>query len=287
VRVSPDGSRAVVSLYDDTLDDLWIWNFARRTLERMARTPGADMSPLWERSGRHVLFSLAPPGSGPTIFRQAADGTGTAEQLIPPQGFQYPTTMSPDGRRLLIQQTLAPVGRRIRALDLNAAGNAVEREAVLIAHATSPEISPDGRWLAYQSNESGQDEVYVRPFPSVESGRVLISTAGGTRPAWVPKGNELLYVDAKGLLTAVPLQVSGSTLKPGLPVTVSRTVYFAGVSALGVTALRGFDVAPDGQRFLMIKETAEVDQAGGLASVVVRLNVAEYLRARQSPQAAQ
>jgi hypothetical protein len=148
----------------------------------------------------------------------------------------------------------------------------------------SPEISPDGRWLAYQSNESGQDEVYVRPFPAVDSGRVLISTAGGTRPAWTPKGDELLYIDAKGLLTAVPLQVAGSTIKPGLPVTVSRTVYFPGVSALGVTPLRGFDVAPDGQRFLMIKETAEADQAGGLASVVVRLNVAEYLGATRSRQ---
>jgi serine/threonine-protein kinase len=279
VRVSPDGSRAVVSLYDDSLDDLWIWNFARRTLERMARTPGADMSPLWDRRGRHVLFALASPGGGPTIFRQAADGTGSAEQLVPNQGFQYPTTMSPDGRRLLIQQTLGPAGRRIRALDLNVDGNGVEHEAVLVANAMSPEISPDGRWLAYQSNESGEDEVYVRPFPAVESGRVLVSTAGGTRPAWTPKGDELLYIDAKGLLTAVPLQVAGSAIKPGLPVTVSRTVYFPGVSALGVTPLRGFDVAPDGQRFLMIRETAEADQAGGLASVVVRLNVAEYLGA--------
>ncbi len=281
VRVSPDGTRAAVSLYDDTLDDLWIWNFARRTLERMARTPGADMSPLWDRRGRHVFFALAPPGGGPTIFRQAADGAGTPEQLIRNEGFQYPMTMTPDGRRLLIQQILGPqVGRRIRALDLNGDGNGVEREAVLVANGMSPEISPDGRWLAYQSNESGQDEVYVRPFPAVESGRVLISTAGGTRPAWTPKGDELAYIDGKGLLTVVPLQVARSTIKPGLPVTVSRTVYFPGVSALGVTPLRGYDVAPDGQRFLMIKETAETDQAGGLASVVVRLNVADFLGAK-------
>ena len=153
---------------------------------------------------------------------------------------------------------------------------------MVLANAWSPEISPNGRWLAYQSNESGRDEIYIRPFPDLDAGRMLISTAGGSRPAWAPSGGELFYVDATGLLTAVPLQIVGNTLKPGLPVTVTRTRYFAGVSALGVTALRGYDVAPDGQRFLMIKESASAERDGGPASLVVRLNFAEVLNARLS-----
>jgi serine/threonine-protein kinase len=276
-RVSPDGRRAVVAVYDDTLDDLWIWDFARRTLERMTRTAGSDMSPIWDRSGRHVIWAVAAPGGAPTVHRQAADGTGAAEQLTESAGFQYPTTMTPDGRRLLIQQGPVPIVNRIRALDLNAGPGAAQGENVAIANAWSPELSPDGRWLAYQSSESGRDEIYLRPFPDVETGRVLISTAGGTRPAWAPDGRELFYLDGDGLLTAVPLKIAGSTIQPGQPATVSRTLYFAGVSSLGVTALRGYDVAPDGQRFLMIKESAPDEQAGGPASVVVRLNLGEVL----------
>jgi serine/threonine-protein kinase len=287
-RVSPDGSRAVVALYDDTLDDLWMWDFARRTLERITKTEGADMSPLWDRDGRHVIWALVQPGGTPTVYRQLADGTGTAEQVAPSRGFQYPTTTTADGR-VLIQQTAGARGGRgaadrgVRALNLNPSANATSTTGdVLIANAVNPEVAPNGRWVAYESNESGRveiGEIYVRPFPDVNSGRILISTAGGTRPAWAPNGNELYYLDGAGLLTAVPLQTVGNTLKPGLPVTVSPTLYFAGVSALGVTPLRGYDVAPDG-RFLMIKESAPGEQAGGPASVVVRLNFAEALNAR-------
>ena len=222
-RISPDGSRAVVSVYDDRLDDLWIWDFARRTLERVTKTPGADMSPIWDRSGRHVIWALAPPGGAPSVHRQAADGTGEAERLMGSQGFQYPATMTPDGRRLLIQQGPA---RRIRTLDLATGGTAPQTAGELMSSAWSPEISPNGRWLAYQSNESGRNEIYVRPYPDIDAGRTLISTAGGTRPAWAPNGSELFYLDAAGLLTAVPLQVVGNTLKPGLPVALSRTAYF-------------------------------------------------------------
>src|SRR5262249_8838339 len=149
-RVSPDGSRAVVAVYDDTLDDLWIWDFARRTLGRMTKTDGSDMSPMWDRSGRQVIWSLAVPGGSPKVYRQAADGTGTAEPLTANEGFdggfQYPTTMTADGSRLLIQQGPAPLMRRIRTLDLTASGSAAENGDVDVPNAWSPELSPNGRW---------------------------------------------------------------------------------------------------------------------------------------------
>jgi serine/threonine protein kinase len=279
-RISPDGSRAVVAVYDDALDDLWVWDFARRTLERLTRTPGSDMSPLWAANGRRVIWALASPGGSPLVHWQAADGTGAPAQLSQKgPGFQYPTTITADGTRVLIQQGTG-ANRRIGAFDLNADGSAANEMKVLIANAWSPALAPNGRWLAYQSNESGSDEVYIRPYPNVEGGRILISTAGGTRPAWAPSGNELFYLDAAGLLTTVPLQTVGDTLKPGLPVTVSRTAYVAGGSSLGIAPLRAYDVAPDGQRFLMIKDSAPTERAGGPASLVVRLNFAEILNAR-------
>ena len=277
-RISPDGSRAVVAVYDDTIDDLWIWDFARRTLERVTRTPGSDMSPIWAPNGRRIIWALASPGGSPLVHWQAADGTGAPAQLSQKgPGFQYPTTMAANGTRLLFQQGTG-ANRRIAAVDLNADGSAANEINGLIANAWSPEISPNGRWLASQSNESGRDEIYVRPYPNVEGRRILISTAGGTRPAWGPTSGEVFYLDAAGLLTSVPLQIVGETLKPGLPVTISRTVYVAGNSALGIAPLRAYDVAPDGQRFLLIKDIA-LHERGGPASLVVRLNFAEVLHA--------
>jgi serine/threonine-protein kinase len=277
-RISPDGSRAVVAVYDDALDDLWIWDFARRTLERMTRTPGSDMSPIWAASGRRIIWALASPGGSPLVHWQASDGTGAPAQLAQKgPGFEYPTTITANGTRLLIQQGTG-ANRRIAAVDLNADGSAANDINGLIANAWSAEISPNGRWLAYQSNESGRDEIYVRPYPNVEGRRILISTAGGSRPAWGPASGELFYLDAAGRLTSVPLQIAGETLTPGLPVTISRTVYVAGNSALGIAPLRAYDVAPDGQRFLLIKDNA-LNERGGPASLVVRLNFAEVLNA--------
>ena len=131
------------------------------------------------------------------------------------------------------------------------------------------------------TNRSARRSTFGR-FPAVDTGRVLISTAGGTRPAWAPSGRELFYLDGAGLLTAVPLQIEGGTLKPGLPITLSRTLYFTGASSLGVTSLRAYDVAPDGQRFLMIKDSAPSEQQGGPPSLMVRVNFAEVLNARLS-----
>ena len=143
------------------------------------------------------------------------------------------------------------------------------------------EISPDGHWLAYQSNESGQYEIYVRPFPNVNDRRSLVSTSGGTRPAWARSGRELFYLDGKGLLTAVSVQTTASDFKAGNPAKLLDTRYYAGASALGID-LRGYDVSSDGQRFLMIKDNAQTDQTATAApaSMVVVLNWATELEAR-------
>ena len=135
------------------------------------------------------------------------------------------------------------------------------------------EISPDGRWLAYQSNESNQDEIYVRPFPSVGDGRWPISTGGGTQPLWAPNGRELFYRHGNSLLS-VPVETT-RTFSAGTPTTVFEGPYFSPPAGL---AGRTYDVSRDGQRFLMIKDAPAGDPNAAAASIVVVLNWTEELK---------
>ena len=111
------------------------------------------------------------------------------------------------------------------------------------------EISPNGHWLAFVSNESGRNEVYVRPLPNVDGGRWQVSTGGATEPTWSRSGRELFFLDATGLLTVVPVE-AGAAFHAGDPASVLHTRYSTGNFAL----LRNYDVSADGQRLLMIKD---------------------------------
>jgi serine/threonine-protein kinase len=124
-------------------------------------------------------------------------------------------------------------------------------------------VSPDGRYLAYQSNESGQFEIYVRPYPNVNEGRWQISTAGGTSPAWARSGRELFFLDASGRLTAASVQTSDATFRAGPPAKVLDVVYDAPYS------LFSYDVSPDAQRFLMIKQSQTGARTSSPAIVIV------------------
>jgi eukaryotic-like serine/threonine-protein kinase len=130
----------------------------------------------------------------------------------------------------------------------------------------SADISPDGRWLAYQSDESKQDEIYVRPFPNVDSGRWQVSTGGGTRPAWARNGRELFYYQAPGKILAVPIQ-PGAAFASGTPQVVVNGQY--AVAQPG----RTYDLSPAGKRFLMIKDATP-------SQLVVLLNWLNELKAR-------
>ena len=134
------------------------------------------------------------------------------------------------------------------------------------------EISPDGRWLAYQLQESGRHEIYVRPFPNVDDGRWPISTGGGTRPLWAPDGDELFYLASGGALIAVPVQTS-PTFSAGRPDLV-----FDGPYAVGGSTGPSYDIAADGQRFLMIKDQAAA--ATESTQIIVVQNWFEELKAR-------
>jgi eukaryotic-like serine/threonine-protein kinase len=140
-------------------------------------------------------------------------------------------------------------------------------------------VSPDGHWLAYQSDESGRDEIYVRPFPNVNGGHRQISTSGGTRPLWARRGRELFFLDAANLLHGAAVTTS-PTFGVATPFKILNNAYFvvSGISG------RSYDISPDGKRFLLIKESRDANprSTSTAASMVVVVNWLDEFKARLS-----
>lgn len=199
------------------------------------------------------------------IFWQFADGSGGAERLSDAPG--VPQDISLDGQLLAFQQNDPKTQRDISILSLR------DRKADVFIRTPStdvaPRFSPDGRWLAYVSDESGRPEVYVQPFPG-SSGRWQISTEGGTEPVWNPNGRELFYRIGRQFM-AVPVTLE-PTFSPGKPIVLFEGDYIA--SEFPLTSA-GYDVSRDGQRFLMVKE---VEQPLSTTQINVVLNWFEELK---------
>ena len=184
--------------------------FARETLTRLTFDPGFDRLPVWSPDGQRIAFSSQRDGSVGNLFSQVADGTGPVERVAEQNERQvFPTSFSPDATQLLVFGALGDGGTAqdeddigIVALEAAGSGGSSTRAVGPLLQTAfgerNAEVSPDGRWVAYESNESGQDEIYVRPFPDVESGRWQVSTGGGTRPLWARNGRELFYYVAPG-----------------------------------------------------------------------------------------
>jgi Tol biopolymer transport system component len=251
-------------------------------LTSLDRDPSQDMAPVWTPDGRRVLWTSTRGGTVPNLFWQAADGTGKVERLSTNPGNQFPTSITPDGNQLLYFGSNQTQSLDIFAMNLRGDDRTPKTLLSSAAVEMGAEVSPDARWLAYHSNESGEYQVYVRPFPNVDDSRQQISTDGGTRPAWSPRGNELFYLDTRGLLNAVSVKVENGKFVPGVPTMLLKTAYHGGASRLGLD-LRGYDVAPDGQRFLMIKDQFP-GQTPTLAGMVVVLNWVEDLKTRLPAQ---
>jgi serine/threonine-protein kinase len=272
-RLSPDGTRVALDIRDGQ-NDIWIWDLTRQTLTRLTDAPATDQNPVWTPDSRRVLFASTRPGA-PNLYWQAANNTGTVERLTTSANQQLPLSISPDGTRLIVREQVPTTGFDLRVLRLDPSTplGTPPRQTEPLLQTTSSEdngdLSPDGHWLAYESNESGRNEISVRPFPTVDAGHWTISTSGGTRPVWVRSGTELFYLDGAGAMTRVPIQTA-PTFSAGTPTTLFATRYFTGVAS------RTYDVSPDGQRFLMIK-TAGTEQA---PSMVVVLNWSEELKAK-------
>ena len=184
----------------DQENDIWVWNLARETFTRITSGPAMDRVPVWTPDGQ-LLFSSSD-GAGANLFRVAVDGTDAAERLTQSPNEQFPTSTSPDGAFAVFSDNTT---QDLMLLALSRDG--LVRPLVQTKFIEeNGEISPDGRWLAYESNQLGQREIYMRSFPDITSGYMQISAGGGTRPLWARNGEALFYVAPTGTLMSVPMQ---------------------------------------------------------------------------------
>jgi Tol biopolymer transport system component len=245
-RISPDGARVALHALDQE-SDIWLWDLVRPTLTRLTVEPGADIYPVWAEDSRRLFWAGR---SG--LYTQAADRTGMPTTLLnepgpPPQS----TSVSPNGDRLVFHRVNPKNDFDVMQLQLDGAKQVTPLVQTRFSERNA-DVSPDGRWLAYEANDSGLFEIYVTPFPD-SGGRSLVSTNGGRQPLWA-RGRtgrlELFYLEGADALMRVgvmPGTMWAATLPEKL-FDIGR--YYAGstVTAYG----RMYDVAADG-RFLMIK----------------------------------
>jgi len=261
--ISPDGKRVAVSI-DDQEYDLWIWDFTRDSLTRLTFDRGRDTYPSWTPDQRRVVFMSGRRGVF-NLYMRLADGTGSDERLTTNDNAQFGSpTFSRDGSRVVFAQVFPDTSEdlmMVTVADWSQAfnGAAVAEPLVRSSFAErNPQISPDGRWLAFESNESGREEIYVRPFPNVASGQWQVSTGGGTVPLWSRTGRELFFRAGSSLMAASV--GTDQTFSAGAP----AKLFDGYMTGLG----RSYDASPDGQRFLMIKE-GKTDRTQPASVVVV------------------
>ena len=248
--LSRDESRLALSRLDGT-SDIWVLDVKRGVSTRLTTDPAFDLTPEWSPDGHRIAFTSNRMGlSEYALYMKSADGTGKDELLVA-EGLMTtsPNDWSPDGRFILYVIGHADGTRDILARPLEGDPKPVPVVATSF-NETNAQFSPDGRWIAFQSNESGQPEIYVQPF--LRPGhKVRISTAGGVQARWRRDGKELFYLAADQRLMAVPIQVDAQLLNGvdvGTPAALFTTS-LAGVPQNG--SGRHYMVSRDGQRFLM------------------------------------
>jgi len=248
IDLSPDGKRIAVHRHEGTGGDIWILESLHGPITRLTLEPSRDnSSPVWSPDGTHVAYSARQNGKW-RIYQKLSVGNSNEELLSESDLNSAPMAWSPDRKSLVL-----------RVVDPKTAGD--ESVFSFETKKTTPflngpyneltaQISPDGKWIAYASNESGGYEIYVRPFPSGE-GQYHLSVNGGYAPRWRKDGKELFFLTARAYrMASVRVDTSGSSLKADAPVELFDTRYVQFAHSNGGTYLP-YAVSPDGQRFLI------------------------------------
>jgi WD40 repeat protein len=263
-RLSPDGRRVAVGIGAEQGTQIWIYDLSREpALTRLTFEGTNNISPVWTPDGKRIVFQSNKEGP-PNLFWQLADGSGGPERLTTSEHLQAPMSWSPDGQLLAFIEVNPTTGRDIWVQRLS------DRKAQPFVRTpfneTAPRFSPDGRWLAYASDESGHDEIYVQPYPG-PGGKWLISTEGGTEPAWNPNGRELFYRSGDKMMSV------DIATQPGFAAGKPRMLFEGQYEGASIPTAN-YDFSPDGQRLLMVTKESEQKQ------INVVLNWFEELKRR-------
>jgi eukaryotic-like serine/threonine-protein kinase len=250
-NISPDGTKIAVTDYGGKTHDIWVWDLVRKTLTKLTSEGKDNICPVWTPDGKRIAFfsfGHGSSGNGSGIYWKAADGSGQDDLLSStPDRLLFPYCWSSDGEKLVGAELTAAMDKTHIGM-LSMEGDHAQKTLVQQAMEGSPKISPDGRWMAYSSTESGQTDIYVRPFPEVDKARWQISASGGGSPLWSPDGRELFYLNGDAVMA-----VSVKT-EPSFDIVGTSKVLFRG-TFVGPYMGEGtpWDISHDGKRFLMIK----------------------------------
>jgi serine/threonine-protein kinase len=265
VQLSPDGLRLAVSGRESQgTPDIWLYDLARGTWTRLTFGPASNRSPIWTSDGKRVLYLSERPVFD--LYWKAADGSGSDELLVGNQEDKHPSSISPDGTTALFSISDPKNGLDLWLLSLTG-----KREIKPWRQTSFNEqaavFSPDGRWVAYQSDETGRFEIYLEPVAG--GARSQVSTDGGIEPMWARNGRELFYRNKRKLLS-VPVQASGTTPSLGNP-----AVLFEGDFLFNYDYGSNYDVSPDGHRFYFVQTGKS---SGDNVKINLVLNWTEELR---------
>jgi Tol biopolymer transport system component len=267
LELSPDGKRASVRISDQASKGryIWLYDVARGLRSRFTFDPADDLNSVWSPDSSRVVFSSRRKVFF-DLYQKASSGAGSEEVLLEDNLDKFPMSWSPDGRFILYVSSGPSRGNDLFVLPLTG-----DRKPFPFLQTRFSEsdgrFSPDGRWVAYSSNESGKNEVYVAPFPG-PGGKWQISTVGGTEPAWNRNGRELFYRSGDKMM-AVDIAT-----QPGFSAGAPRTL-FEGQYASAPFPTTNYDVLSDGQRSLMVKPS---EQEAATTQINVVLNWFEELK---------
>jgi len=255
-RVSPDGKRVSVTVAEENTQ-IWLYDLARDTLTRLTFEGDQNYNAVWSPDGKRIAFQSRKDTST-EIYSQSVDDTGELEKLTIRDMPFVPMSWSPDGQTLSLIEVNPETGFDLWVMSMK------DRKPALFLgtrfNESVPRFSPDGHWLTYISNESGRNEIYVRPFPG-PGAKLQISIDGGTEPCWNPTGRELFYRNGDKMMAVnIGLQ---PTLTAGKP-----HVLFERQFLLSPATTPNYDVSHDGQRFLMVKAAGAGETAPAQINVV-------------------
>jgi len=277
--LSPDGTRLALKAVTDLGEDIWVKSIPTGPIARFTFTPSEERMPRWSPDGETIAF-LSPRDDNFDVWSRRADGTGDAELLVDLEESIAELAWSPDGGSLLARTAGVPGvigGRDIYSVQLATEGSPVPL-LTSTADEAAPALSPDGRWLAYSSDETGRREVFIRPYPNVQAGQFQVSSGGGRAPAWSSDGNELFFVaDAAGdVADSRRMMVARIDRGPPFRVLGPETLFEIDDNYYLANNSTSYRVADDDQRFLMARFLGE----GARIELVFVQNFFQVLRER-------